>query len=194
MIYLNMCLLFYLTILEMEICVEPHDLQIKDINVEICPCCNMTLRRNIRKGKYLINDKECGYCRYLDRPFGGCGNTAISHYGGCSCEYGEKDYLCVTCEKCKSSKCIDCKTMLPCRNKNCNIPTRCFDCYKKHEFNNKWQNTTPCEKLDVYGIVKLKILAKNKKIKGYSKYTKRALINILTPLVNENDFPIKSAF
>jgi hypothetical protein len=100
----------------------------------------------------------------------------------------------MTCEKCKSSKCIDCKTPLFCRNKNCSIPTWCFDCSKKHEFNNKWKNTTPQEKLDLYGSKKLQILAKNKKIKGYSKYKKHELIVILSPLVNENDFPIKSEF
>jgi hypothetical protein len=176
----------------MEIRAEPYNLQIKDNNVEICPCCDTILQRNIRKGNYLID--ECGYCRYLDRPFGGCGNTAETHYGGCSCEYGEKDYLYITCEKCKSSKCIECKITLVCLNKNCAISTRCFDCCKKYEFNNKWKNTTPQEKLHLYGSEKLKILAKNKKIKGYSKYKKHELINILSPFVNENDFPIKSAF
>jgi hypothetical protein len=50
----------------MEIRAEPYNLQIKDNNVEICPCCDTILQRNIRKGNYLID--ECGYCRYLDRP------------------------------------------------------------------------------------------------------------------------------
>ena len=40
---------------------------------------------------------ECGYCRYLDRPFGGCGSTAITHYKGCSCRYEEKDCVVLTC-------------------------------------------------------------------------------------------------
>ena len=70
----------------MEIRTEPYNLQINDITVEICPCCDMILQRNIRNGNYLIS--ECSYCRYLDRPFGGCGNTAEVHYGGCSCKYG----------------------------------------------------------------------------------------------------------
>jgi len=174
----------------MDIRVEPYNLKINDIIDDICPCCGVILQQNIRKGKYLI--RECGYCRYLDRPFGFCGNTAQSHYGGCSCEYEEKDYLYITCEKCKSLKCIDCKTSLSCCNKNCRIPTRCFHCCKKHEFNNKWKNTTPQEKLQLYGIEKLKILAKYKKINRFSKYKKQELINILSPLVNENDFPIKS--
>jgi len=178
--------------MELGIRVEPDNLYIKDITVEICPCCDMILQRNIRKGNYLI--RECGYCRYLDRPFGGCGNTAETHYGECSCEYGEKDYLYMICEKCKSSKCVDCKTPLSCCNKNCAIPTQCGVCRHKYEFNKKWKNTTPQEKLYLYGSKKLKILAKNKKFKGYSKYKKHELINKLSPLVNENDFPIKSAF
>jgi hypothetical protein len=189
----------------MDFRTEPVNLQIKDINVDICPCCNMILQQNIRKGCYLI--RECGYCRYLDRPFGGCGNRAKTHYGGeCSCEYGEKDYLYISCEKCKYLKCIDCKEPLSCRNENCAIPIRCFQCCKKYEFNNKWknttpqqklefnnkwENTTPQQKLELYGIQKLKILAKNKKIKGFSKYKKQELINILLHLVDETDFPIK---
>lgn len=62
---------------------------------------------------------------------------------------------------------------------------------EKIEFNNKWKTTTPQEKLNMYGIIKLKILAKNKNLKGYSKYKKGELINRLKPLVNERDFPIK---
>ena len=172
----------------MEIRSDPDNLQIKDDDI-LCPCCNTILQQNIKKGKYLIS--ECYYCRYLERPFGGCGYTAKTQ---CSCEYGEKDYLYMICEKCKSSTCIECKTKLYCRNKNCAIATRCFDCGKKYEFHNKWKNTSPLEKLHLHGSEKLKILAKNKKIKGYSKYKKHELINILSPLVNENDFPIKSAF
>jgi hypothetical protein len=169
---------------------EPYDLQIKDITVDTCPCCNMILQRNIRKGRYLIGG-ECSYCRYLDRPFGGCGNTATAHYGGCSCQYGEKDFLYITCENCKSAKCIDCQTPIRCYNKNCAIPTRCCDCRKKYEFIITWKNATPQEKLNLYGIKKLQILAKNKKIKGFSKYKKQEIIDILSTLVNENDFPIK---
>ena len=43
----------------------------------------------------------------------------------------------------------------------------------------------------MYGIIKLKTLAKNKNLKGYSQYKKSELINKLNPLVNESDFPIK---
>ena len=46
----------------------------------------------------------------------------------------------------------------------------------------------------MYGIQKLKILAKNKEIKSFQNIKKMELINILGPLVNEKDFPIKHAF
>jgi len=42
----------------------------------------------------------------------------------------------------------------------------------------------------MYGIKKLKILAKNIKIIGFSKYKKNELINILMPIVISEDFPI----
>jgi hypothetical protein len=45
--------------------------------------------------------------------------------------------------------------------------------------------------MNLYTSEKLKILAKNKKIKGYSKYTKKELISMLSQLVNETDIPRK---
>ena len=69
----------------MEIRTEPHTLKVNSNIITHCSCCNSILQQEIKSGKYLIGD-ECGYCRYLDRPFGGCGNTASSHYGSCSCE------------------------------------------------------------------------------------------------------------
>ena len=166
----------------MEIRREPYNLQINDNSDILCPCCNNILIKEIKKGNYLI-DYECGYCRYLDRPFGGCGNTATAHYGECSCKYGEKDYIYVICENCKSPKCIKCKQLISCCNKNCGlvICVKCDD--EKTKFNNNWKTTLPKEKLHLYGIKKLVVLAKNKKIKGYSKNKKHELIN-------ENDFPI----
>ena len=176
--------------MNLEIRTDPYNLQINDDSIVYCPCCNNVLVKQVNKGNYLI-DGDCGYCRYLDRPFGGCGNTAATHFGGCSCEYGEKDYLYISCENCKSPKCLKCQTSISCRNQKCGSIV-CDTCIKRAQFNDTWKTTTPQEKLDLYGIVKLKILAKNKNVKGYSKYTKRELINTLSPLVNENDFPINT--
>jgi hypothetical protein len=67
----------------------------------------------------------------------------------------------------------------------------CKKCIEKTTFNNKWNTSTLQEKLYMYGIKKLQLLAKNKKIKGFSKYKKSELICILIPVINEKDFPIK---
>jgi hypothetical protein len=166
---------------------EPYNLQIKDINIDICPCCNSILQKEIRKGNYLING-ECGYCRYSEKSFVTYSSSWQQHYpDGCTCKYGEKDYLYIICENCKSLKIPKC---LNCCNKNCDS-VMCSKYIEKTKFNNIWKTTTPQEKLHLYGSKKLKILAKNKKIKEYSKYKKNELINILSSLVNENDFPIK---
>ena len=174
----------------MEIRREPYSLKV-DSNSNDCLCCNNKLDKEIKRGKYLID--ECGYCRYSDRPFGGCGNTASSHYGGCSCEYGEKDYLYMTCKNCLSPNCVNCGAKCHCMGEGCN-EIICRNCLEKEKFNNNWKKSTPANKLNMYGIKKLKILAKNKEIKSFQNIKKMELINILGPLVNEKDFPIKPAF
>ena len=92
-----------------------------------------------------------------------------------------------------SPNCVKCGDKCHCIGEGCN-EIICRNCIEKEQFNNKWNKSSPPEKLTVYGIKKLKILAKNKKIKGFSKYKKKELIDLLTPLVNEKDFPIKPTF
>jgi hypothetical protein len=195
----------------MEIRTEPYDLPINSSIITNCPCCNDILQQKIKNTFYLI-DGECGHCRYLDRPFGGCGNTD----GGCECEYGNKDYLYIICNKCLSPKCVKCGNNVRCKGDDCNkiicddcLSPKCVKCgnnvrgddcnkiicrkcVESEEFNNKWNKSTPQEKLNVYGIKKLKILAKYKKIKGFSKYNKEELIRLLSQCVSKADFPIKS--
>tara|TARA_R110000796_G_scaffold137718_1_gene253832 strand:- start:276 stop:512 length:237 start_codon:yes stop_codon:yes gene_type:complete len=67
----------------------------------------------------------------------------------------------------------------------------CIKCLSKQAFNKSWKTLSPKDKLKLYGVIKLKVLAKNKKVKGYSKYKKQQLIDILSPLVVKSDFPIK---
>lgn len=174
----------------MEIRLEPYNLQITDDTITKCPCCNNILLKEVKKASYFING-ECGYCRYLDRPFASYSNSWQQHYPeGCFCQYGEKDFIYITCENCKSPKCTKCNKSLNCCNKNCGSVI-CNLCIEKKEFNYVWKTTTPQEKLELYGIEKLRILAKNKKFKGYTKYKKHELIILLLPMVNESDFPIK---
>ena len=53
---------------------EPYTLKV-DSNSNVCPCCSNILHKEIKPGDY-FKGKECEYCRYLDRRFGGCGTTA----------------------------------------------------------------------------------------------------------------------
>jgi len=171
---------------------EPSFLKINDINIINCPCCNEILNKEVKKGAYLIN--ECGYCIYSDRPFTIGSSSLNQHYSnGCSCEYGEKDYTYISCNKCLNPKCNNCdnKLILSYTYEPDRICSMCNDKKNKEDFNIKWKLSTSQEKLQLYGIVKLKTLAKNKNIKGYSKYTKKELIEQLSSLVNEKDFPIK---
>ena len=170
----------------MEIRTIPYNLhKIDSIN---CNCCNFILQKIISKGQYLI--VECGYCRYSDRAFATYSSSWQQHYpNGCTCTYGEKDFLYISCENCNSPTCIKCKNVSKCCNTNCSSLI-CSTCIEKNKFSNNWKSSTPKEKLNFYGIEKLKILAKYKNIKGYSKHKKNELIKILSDLVNNDDFPI----
>ena len=100
----------------------------------------------------------------------------------------------IKCKNCCNPKCVNCNKLLPQKihdhKLTCDL---CNEKINKEKFNNKWKTSTPQEKLTFYGIEKLKILAKNKQIKNVSKIKKKELINVLIPLVNDNDFPIKLA-
>jgi len=67
----------------------------------------------------------------------------------------------------------------------------CKEKEEKNKFINKWKKASPAKKLEFYGKTKLLILAKNKKINGYSKMNKDELIDNLSLIVTKNDFPIK---
>lgn len=83
--------------------------------------------------------------------------------------------------------CDICKNKYVKKSDSAIITNICENC----NFKNMWKKSTPEDKLNFYGIIKLKKLAKNKHIKGYSKYSKNELIDKLKPLVNGTDFPIQ---
>lgn len=174
----------------METRTEPCNLKIST-DCTMCLCCNNILLKEIKIGKYLIGG-ECYNCNYGTRPF-------ATSKSPCSCEYGEKEFLYYICKLCNDKKCIICDKSSYSHycSGDCKI-YKCYDCkekekikHLKEEFNNKWKSSTPQEKLQLYGITKLKILANKKDLKGFSKYKKEELINILSPLVIESDFPVK---
>lgn len=136
-----------------------------------CPDCNAQLIKEIKKGKRLIGS-ECGYCRYSDRPFAYGG----SQRGECSCEYAETEYVHISCRNCISPRCSTSKKYLK-------VSGTCT-------FSDTWKHSTPQQKLELYGTEKLRVLAKRKTLSGYSKYKKDELIQALSHLVTEHDFPI----
>ena len=92
----------------MQIRTDPWNLNITDPNVTQCLRCNSALQKEIKLGKYLING-ECGYCSYKDRPFACASSSWQQHFpGGCDCQYGEKEFLYITCDNCLNPKCKDC--------------------------------------------------------------------------------------
>lgn len=183
----------------MEIITEPSFLNIKNIDETVCPFCNDSLKKEIKKGWYLAY--ECGYCSYSNRPFAMGSSSLESHYPeGCKCRYAEKDFMYLICANCCNPKCAKCDIVIEIGytydpNRICDKCKRKLEIEKikieKEKFNDNWKKITPQEKLKLYGLEKIRILAKCKGIKGYSKYKKNELVNLLTPLVIDEDFPIK---
>jgi len=179
----------------MEIVSHPHFLQIERSDTIHCSFCESTLKREI-KVHYVQVSPDCKSCRFLGL--------------NCTCRYANVEYLHFTCESCLYKKCLECDNKIHVDNDHCDICDKCRICktckcsipeesYKTTKlcngcnFTNEWKISTPQEKLYKHGIAKLKILAKNKKLKGYSKLDKTNLINMLIPLVISSDFPIKPA-
>ena len=167
--------------------------KIIDVEVEIPICNNCNICLKCKENIFNINDtySDHDFCKinnsYLHRE---CykeytkPNDDNKYYSFCGLNNKwELKGIYVICNKCQN------KYKQSIHNTK---PTDvCEKCKEKIDFNNKWKTATLQEKLNMYGIKKLKILAKNKNLKGYSKYTKAELINRLEPLVNESDFPIK---
>ena len=163
----------------MEVRCEPAHLQITDRNTLHCPRCNDILRKEVRQGNSLV--KECSQCNYDTRPFALCKSPFAE--SNCTCEYEEIEYLHILCETCVIPRCSKCS------QPHSGICPSC----KEKEFKDKWRTSTPQGKLHLHGVAKLRILAKNKQLKGYSTWTKEELIARLIPIVHETDYPIQPA-
>ncbi len=181
----------------MKIKTNPSFLNITDASTYCCPFCNTPLQKEIKKWTEILLI-ECAYCRYQDRPFG-IGSASLQHFPeGCNCknkEMEEVDALFISCNHCSNPKCLTCKKDLEVGYKY-EEKRLCNECevkQKKLDFNNRWSSSSAQEKLNFYGIEKLRILAKRKNIKGYSKLKKNELVITLSQMVNKDDFPIKSS-
>jgi hypothetical protein len=169
----------------------------------LCPKCNSTINSEIKMERRCV--LECDTCSYKDRPFG----YVRSQYWNepCTCIWKDVKILYLKCNKCMICKCTKCSSDIvyseykngDFREKICNTCKTEFnmkiqkenELIAKKEFSEKWKTMTIHDKLNLYGIVKLKILAKNKNIKSIYKYNKQSLIEILTPITSNSDFPIK---
>ena len=184
---------------------DPETLKITNKDIEYCPICNNLLIKTIEKR--CVYERKCDECSYNDRPFG----YNRSNKGPCTCIREYQNCLIVMCNDCLLPRCSSCNKKL---NSNrisqsyvcndclpkcilCNTPFIgkhiCVECQERQEkilFNQKWKKSTPQEKLQFYGLEKLKILAKNKGIKNISRYNNCYLLNTLIPIVNDSDFPI----
>ena len=99
--------------------------------------------------------------------------------------------MCITCNNCLNPNCKKCgQTIDNYLYQNNEVCKKCRDKQKKKKFSEKWKNSSPSEKLNLYGTKKLKILAKRKGVKKYYKMTKLELITALSPMVGKSDFPI----
>ncbi|MFN9115830.1 MAG: hypothetical protein ACK5XN_37750 [Bacteroidota bacterium] len=173
---------------------------------ELCVECNQQLTKHVEN----IYSKDCCCTDYSERGF--------SMYSDCFCEskiIGQK-YL-LTCDNCNKRKCKLCGD-LPISVNDSFENNVCEKCSKqqaedkhkrmkadeqrntqleenqrlnKNMIFEKWKSSSIEEKLNMYGTIKLKRLAKLKNIKGYSKLSKYKLIQILCPITTNKDFPIK---
>ena len=128
-----------------------------------CPICNSILVKSNITYSRIIKEHECRAC-----------NLGVLN---CSC-YSETidiSAIQVKCENCYNKT----KANLIINN------------IKPYSFSAKWINSSPIQKLSLYGKEKLLILAKNKNINIPRNIKKGELINILSNSISENDFPIK---
>jgi len=128
-----------------------------------CPVCTGLLRKEM--GVVKDYEQECYSCRYGTRPF------AVSR-GPCTCPTIKCMY--VYCDSCRAAA------------------EASATAAKEKQFSEQWKSSSPQEKLSLYGLEKLRILAKGK-IDRYSTYKKAELISLLAPLVKADDFPIRKS-
>jgi len=154
---------------------------------DVCPLCKFTLEK---KSEIIYEKRECRAC-----------NLGVFS-SNCSCAYRPSGTIMViTCKNCNSCKSCDQQMFY----NSVTEKTECNNCInvagqikekekvidQKKLFLGKWKTSSPSEKLLFYGKPKLLVLARNKKIKDRSKMTKYELINALSHLVTDSDFPIR---
>lgn len=104
------------------------------------------------------------------------------------CRNGDNIHGKFVCKTCLTPKCPKCNSL--CYDVTEPSELTCLTCISNNKFKKQW-NKGLVEKLKLYGIFKLKLLAKKKKIKHSSSIDKIKLVELLSPIVEESDFPIR---
>lgn len=140
-------------------------------DMEKCPKCCSVLQLETKESLYV---RECRACNL--------GVIARDCY--CVTESVLEDFL-------SCPKCILCSE---CGVGDTRFSKICTDCVKKkaeEEKRKKFWYSSPAEKLRYYGKQKLIILARRKKLRGFSRMTVAQLHDALKTCINEEDFPIR---
>ena len=149
-----------------------------------------------------------------------CRACNLGIFGGCECTRYTIDvnvYICARCNTCVCGKSGVFINMLQLETGETPIEyyKTCNDCFHsiqedfikrkviwdemrklkreksdKETWTKSWNSSSPACKLEMYGVIKLKCLARRKGVIRYSYMSKSELICTLTPLVNNLDFPI----
>lgn len=148
-----------------------------------CPVCNTTLQK--KEITIQIRD-ECYECIQDDRPW----NIGRKNKRECYCTRHDKNILEITCETCVETQIKEKQEQEIKKKQEQDSDEQDFLAHEHMLFLSKWNNGIN-GKLSCYGLKKLQKLAKDKKMKGYSKLTKEQLIVQLVKVVNNSDFPIR---
>lgn len=151
------------------------------------PTLRYLLQENVNLSISSSNKCECGYVlspRHHSR-LNYCIKCGTTDYSTWKCPM-KSDYYIITCEPCNIPKCPKCNSVTQNRGWLC---MHCEVVREKRDFSQKWRNSTLKEKLEMHGIVKLRLLAKKYQIKC-SKMSKYELIDILSGIADHKDFPI----
>lgn len=146
-----------------------------------CPICNTLLQ----KTEIIVRKRnECYECMQDDRPF-----NYMRKHKECVCQWYDSTELLITCQTCVEHETVQKRE----REKVNMIENEKMEKEERMKermlFLEKWNNGVN-GKLSCYGLKKLQKLAKQKQMKGYSKFSKTQLILQLESIVNESDFPI----
>ena len=150
-----------------------------------CPECHSEL---LLETKETIREYACRACNL----------GVIARNCTCHTEYVMEDFLtcpkCILCTECGTGDAKYMKVCLDCKRKPTPEEKLRMEEEERKEAEEKrlsFWNGSPQQKLSYYGKQKLTILARRKKVTGYSKMSKDQLYRILSQHVTNSDFPIR---